>query len=103
MSIDSHGARITRRDVTDLDTASQQLATAADTIRSMGPKWGEAVVNLLIAANVVIERLQNKGARAFARYLEKHGTEKPQDGSEAPDPGEPSPDAPNLAPDEEET
>ena len=86
MSIDSHAARVTRRDVVDLGTASEQLAVAADTIRRMRPAWGEAVVNLLIAVNVTIERLQNKGAAAFARYLEKHGAQSPQDaiGDRAP-------------------
>lgn len=78
MSIDSHGARITRRDVVELNTASEQLAVAADTIRRMRPAWGEAVVNLLIAVNAAIERIQNKGAAAFARYLEKKGTQSPQ-------------------------
>src|SRR5208337_3775096 len=79
MSIDSHGARITRRDVVELNTASEQLAVAADTIRRMRPAWGEAVVNLLIAVNVTNARLQNKGAAAFARYLEKRGPETLQD------------------------
>ena len=82
MSIDSHAARVTRRDVVDLATASDQLAVAADTIRRMRPAWGEAVVNLLIAVNATIERLQNKGAAAFARYLEKHGAQSSQDASE---------------------
>ena len=82
MSLDSHGARLTRRDVQELASASDQLAVAAETIRSMGPKWGEAVVNLLIAVNVTIERIQNKGAATFARYLEKHGPQGAQDASE---------------------
>src|SRR5258708_6378300 len=77
MNIDSYGARITRRDVTELATASEQLAVAAETIRRVHPAWGEAVVNLLIAANTVIERVQNKGARAFAKYLEKNRSESP--------------------------
>ncbi len=77
MSIDSHGARLTRRDVTELATASEQLAVVAQTIRSGGVKWGEAAVNLLIAANTTIERIQNKGAAVFARYLAKHGQQSP--------------------------
>ena len=82
MSLDSHGARLTRRDVQELAAASEQLAVVAQTIRDMGPKWGEAVVNLLIAVNVTIERIQNKGAATFARYLEKHGPQGAQDASE---------------------
>ena len=59
--------------MTDLATASEQLAVAAQTIRNMHPAWGEAVVNLIIAVNVVVVRIQNKGAEAYARYLQKHG------------------------------
>lgn len=102
MSIDSHGARITRRDVTELATASEQLAVAAETIRRLRPQWGEAVVNLLIAANLTIERLQNKGARAFARYLEKHGTQGAQDAPAAETPGDVLAEALKWPPDEEE-
>jgi len=59
----------------------------------MRPAWGEAVVNLLIAVNVTIARLQNKGAAAFARYLEKSGLQSPQDATEvAPVKGETNPD-----------
>lgn len=90
MSIDSHGARVTRRDVSDLNTASEQLAVAADTIRRMRPAWGEAVVNLLIAVNTTIARLQNKGAASFARYLERKGTQSPGDASQDPPAGDPS-------------
>jgi len=84
MSLDSHGARLTRRDVQELAAASEQLAVVAETIRGIGPKWGEAVVNLLIAVNVTIERIQNKGAATFARYLEKHGAPAAQEASETP-------------------
>lgn len=81
MGMAQRGARLSLSDVRDLDQASQQLVVVADTIRQMGPKWGEAAVNLLIAANLVIVRIQNKGAAAFARYLDKHGPQKPQDAS----------------------
>jgi hypothetical protein len=101
MSIDSSGARITRRDVQELAIASEQLAVAADTIRGMGPKWGEAVVNLLIAVNLTITRLQNKGAAAFARYLEKHGTQSPVDASGAPAAAEDTPERRNVSSDKE--
>ncbi|HVI11024.1 MAG TPA: hypothetical protein VND65_22250 [Candidatus Binatia bacterium] len=70
--------------MTDLATASEQLAVAAQTIRNMHPAWGEAVVNLIIAVNAVVVRIQNKGAEAYARYLEKHGaTGRPSSPPEA--------------------
>jgi len=83
MSLDSYAARVTRRDVADLEKASELLAVAANTIREMGPKGGEAVVNLLIVANTTVVRVQNKGAAAFARYFEKHGMQGAQAGAEA--------------------
>jgi hypothetical protein len=87
MSIDQYGARLTRRDVTELAGASEKLAVAAATIRAIGPKWGESVVNNLIAANLVIERVQNKGAACFARYLEKRGLNRPVEAPAAVNPG----------------
>ena len=98
MSLDAHGARLTRRDIAELATASDQLAVAADTIRRMRPAWGEAVVNLLIAANVAVVRVQNKGAARFARYLQKHGLEKAQDASEGPAAGDNTAQGDNVPP-----
>jgi hypothetical protein len=103
MSIDSHGSRLSRRDVTELATASEQLAVAAETIRRMRPAWGESVVNLLIAANLVIERIQNKGAATFARYLQKHGPQMPQDARDPADPDDQSDQVRPVAPGKEET
>jgi hypothetical protein len=79
-----HGARLNQQDLVDLDQASQHLATAAETIKRANPVYADSVIQLLIAANTVILRLQEKGAATFARYLEKHGLQKPQDGPEAP-------------------
>ena len=67
------GARLSRRDVQELNSASEALADAAHTIQQMRPQWGPAVVRLLVMANDVVVRVQNKGAEAFAKYLEKHG------------------------------
>src|ERR1700676_3195351 len=83
MSMDSYGAKLTKRDVTELAQASEQLVVVADTIRMSGVKWGEVAVNLLIVVNNTVVRIQTKGAAAFARYLEKHPPETPQD--EPPD------------------
>lgn len=60
------------------------------------------MIQALILANQVIERLRDRGAGAFARYLEKRGLQKPQDAPETPSTAETSPDAPIVAPGEEE-
>ena len=74
-----YGARLSQTDVVDLANASAQLVEVANTINRANPVWANAAVQVLIAVNQVIERLQNKGAAAFARYLERHGTETAQD------------------------
>src|SRR3981189_3289533 len=83
MSIDSYGAKLTRKDVVALAEASEQLAVVSNHIRGSGVRWGEVAVNLLIVVNNTVVRLQSKGAAAFARYLEKHGPETAED--EPPD------------------
>ena len=70
--MDSYGAKLTQRDVVDLAQASTNMAVVAETIRSSGVKWADATINLLLIANNSVVRIQNKGAAAFARYLEKH-------------------------------
>ena len=77
------GARISVRDVHDLNDASEALATAADTIKRINPSWSGTVIALLIRANETIVRIQNKGAAAFARYLERHGVKEPLQATEA--------------------
>jgi len=79
MGLDSYGAKLTRRDVTDLAAASEQLVVVADQVRGSGVRWGETAVNLLIVANNTVVRIQNKGAAAFARYLERHSPQTAQD------------------------
>jgi formylglycine-generating enzyme required for sulfatase activity len=74
--VHQHAARISMRDIADLNQASEQLAAAADTIQRVNPAWGAGVVQLLIAANNVVVRVQQKGARAFAAWLEKHGVKE---------------------------
>lgn len=86
MSLDSHGARLTRRDVVDLAQSSEQLAVVSGMIRSSGVKWAEVAVNLLIVVNNNVVRIQSKGARAFARYLEKHGPQTPEAAAAEPIP-----------------
>jgi len=96
------GARLSERDVADLNQASDQLAVAAQAIRRANPNWGESVVALLILANTSIVRVRDKGAAAFARYLERHGVAKPQDALEAPAACIDSPSSPIASPGEEE-
>ena len=74
-----YGARLSETDVQQLDSASNALASAAAAIRRANPSWGEAVIQALILANQVIERLRDRGAAAFARHLERRGLGKPQD------------------------
>ena len=83
MGVHQSGARITMRDVNDLNLASEQLAAAADMIKRANPVWAPATVQLLIEANTTIVRIQHKGARAFARYLEKHGVQEAPGAAEA--------------------
>jgi hypothetical protein len=88
MGLDSYGAKLTRRDVAELATASEQLAVVAEQIRGSGVRWGGISINLLIVVNNTIVRIQNKGAAAFARYLERHPLQKPQDEPAELKPGE---------------
>lgn len=67
------GARLSRRDVQELNEASEALAAAAATISQMRPQWAPGVIRLLVVANDIVVRVQNKGAEAFAKYLERHG------------------------------
>ena len=98
-----YGARLSERDVQDLEGASNALASAAAGIRRANPSWGEAVVQALIVANQVIERLRDKGALAFARYLEKRGLQEPQDAPALGDPpGSPMGNCADPQTDEEE-
>jgi hypothetical protein len=83
VSIDNRGTHVTRRDVVELAQASEQLAVVSNMIRSSGVKWGEVAVNLLIVVNNTVLRIQSKGARSFARYLERHPPETARD--EPPD------------------
>jgi len=76
-------ARLSQRDVQDLNQASEQLVGAFRTIEAMRPNWAPAVLQNLLAANQVVVRVQNKGAAAIARYLEKHGLKEAPGAAEA--------------------
>ena len=97
-----HGARLSERDIQELDSASNALASAAAAIRRANPSWGEAVIQALILANQVIERLRDRGAATFARYLEKRGLSKPQDAAETAAAADVAPNSEFVPPTEEE-
>jgi hypothetical protein len=102
MSIDSYGAKLTKRDVTELAQASEQLVVVADMIRMSGVKWAEVAVNLLIVVNNTVVRIQTKGAAAFGRYLQKHPLETPKEEPAEAKPGEGANQAPKSTSDEPE-
>ena len=83
-------ARLNRQDITDLNNASEQLAALAALIKRANPQWCDAAVANLIAVNNTIVRLQNKGAAAIARHLERHGIQEPSGETEAAGADEPS-------------
>ena len=98
----SSGARLGEQDVIDLNRASDKLAVVADQIKRANPTWAGAAVQLLIEANDVIVRIQTKGARAFARYLEKHGLQSAQDAPEISAAGDDADQGPKSRRDEPE-
>jgi len=87
MGITQHGARLSPRDVSDLNDASENLAAVATLIQRNRPSYGDAAIRLLVEANNTVVRIQNKGAAAFARHLER---EQKKQGPGAPegDPGD---------------
>jgi hypothetical protein len=76
MGMHQSGARISARDVQELNQASEHLATLAQQIQRVNPTWAATAIALLMQANNTIVRMQNKGAGAFARWLQKHGTQE---------------------------
>lgn len=102
MGVYSYGARLSRADVVDLNTASDRLAAAASAIRRANPVWGEACVTLLIEANQIVVRIHNKGAGTFARYIAKHGPQAVQDAPGEAPAGLQSPTGDRTAPDRAE-
>lgn len=65
--------KLAQKDIVDLNHASECIASVAATIQQMRPQWAPGVMQLLIDANTIVVRIQNKGANAIARYLEKRG------------------------------
>jgi hypothetical protein len=76
------------QDVADLNLASEDVAACATLIQRNRPSYEAAAVQLLVRANSTIVRIQNKGAGAFARYLERHGVQEPSGDTETAGPGE---------------
>lgn len=69
MSIDSYGARLTRRDIAELDNASNALAAVAGSIQRANPVWKDAAIQNLILANNTVVRLQAKGQAAIDKEI----------------------------------
>jgi ethanolamine ammonia-lyase large subunit len=88
MGMASRGARISPQDVADLNLASEDVAACAQLIQRNRPSYEAAAVQLLVRANTTIVRIQQKGAAAYARYLERHGLQDPSGIAESAAPGE---------------
>lgn len=67
----SFGARLSFRDVKELDEASDRLVVVANSLQATRYANGPALVKLLSEANDSIERIKVKGAAAIARHLER--------------------------------
>ena len=74
--LQGRGAKLTQRDLRELNEASEALALAANIIKRDKPRCMDLVVDQLIKANNVIVRVHDKGAGVFARYLEKKMKQK---------------------------
>lgn len=74
-----YGARLSEKDVADLAAVVAAIHELAFTIQRANPVWAAAAVQVLTTIQDVVIRLQNKGAEAFARYLEKRGLKPAQD------------------------
>lgn len=95
-----NGPRLSQRDIKDLDKASQALAAAHETVARAKPHWYASVSNAIITANDVIVRIQERGARALARHVEKHGLPGHQAASEPPDVDDPPSSSRKIDPEE---
>ena len=87
--------KLSLKNIHDLNTASECICSAANTIASVRPQWGPAVIQLLTQANDIVVGIQNRGASAIARYMEKHGVgrspEKTEVGATGTETGQESP------------
>jgi hypothetical protein len=92
------GPRLSRRDIADLDKASEALKAAATDIQRARPAWEAGAVHAIITANDIVERIMGRGLRAIERHVQKHGIQAPQDASLVADRDDsPNPD-PNYEP-----
>ena len=73
MRMSDSAARLSIRDLTDLDDASNCIAAACAQVQASGSKFTPAVEALLIRANNHVVRIQAKGAKAYALWMERHG------------------------------
>jgi hypothetical protein len=71
MQISHHTARLTKRDIEDLERASEKIAVVAAVIERANPQWTAIAIAHLIEANDIICRIQSKGFRSVQRFLER--------------------------------
>jgi hypothetical protein len=87
------GPRLSRRDIGDLNKASQSLAAAAEMIQRANPAWSAGAINAIIVANDIVVRILEKGGRAVERYDARGATAAGEHVTSGADRGEhPNPD-----------
>jgi hypothetical protein len=84
-------ARLSFRDLKDLDDASTCIAAACAQVQASGSKFTPAVEALLIRANTHVVRIQAKGEKAYALWMQRHGPKQPEGETLEAAPGESSP------------
>ena len=92
------GPRLSRRDIQELNKASQSLAAAAEVIQRANPAWAAGPINAIIVANDIVVRILERGGRAVERYEARHGTQAPADESSEPGAGDDERDPQNVDP-----
>lgn len=97
MQLGCRGARISQRDIRELNDASERLALVANMIKRSHPAWMDDAIQLLIQANEVVVRIQNRGARVFQRYIEKHQVKRLESATAASVNAEPPQSVPQAA------
>ena len=87
------GPRLSRRDIRQLNDASNSLAAAAETVQRANPAWAAGVINAIIVANNIVVGILERGGRSVERYNAKHVLGSLGNVSSEPGPGEdPNPD-----------
>jgi hypothetical protein len=87
------GPRLSRRDIQELNRASNSLAAAAEVIQRANPAWAAGAINAIIVANDIVVRILDKGGRAVERFTARIGAQAGQEDSSEGGPDDmPNPD-----------